>query len=306
MAYPKVAVIMSTYNGEKFIREQIDSILAQKDVDITLYVRDDGSTDNTVNIVRSYLKCGKVKLLVDDKNLRPGLSFLTLLKRVVNTETEFDYYAFSDQDDVWLEEKLIKAVDMIKGSDKPSLYCSNQILYRNGIREGLRFKEPPEMCLLGHITKNDFSGCTMVFDRALAMIIVERKTPKQDFLIPRCHDSWVYLIACIEGNIFYDHCSYILYRLHENNVVGVKHMSMIDRLHRFRNGSVKNNRSRSARYLLEAYPNFEFMERKYVDEMAYYLFSLKKRLFLISDFKKCKGEKEGKIAFIIKVIIGYI
>ncbi|WP_074743267.1 glycosyltransferase family 2 protein [Ruminococcus sp. YRD2003] len=306
MSNPRIAVIMSSYNGEKFIGEQIDSILAQKDVDVTLYVRDDGSTDNTVNIVRSYLNKGNVKLIVDGRNLRPGLSFLTLLKKVVKQETKYDYYAFADQDDIWLSEKLITAVKTIKDSEKPALYCSNQIIYRNGVREGMRFSVPPEMSLIGNITQNVFSGCTMVLDRELAEIVVERKTPKQDFLVPRCHDSWIFLIACVEGQPFYDHDSYILYRLHDNNVVGVKHLSLVDRLLRFKNGGVKNNRSRSAQYLLEAYPELGFTDRRYVEKMAYYRSSMKKKLSLIVDSSICKGSKEGTVAFILKVIMGYI
>lgn len=297
---------MSSYNGDRFIREQIDSILSQKDVDVTLYVRDDGSTDDTVSIVRSYLNRGNVKLLVDGKNLRPGLSFLTLLKIVVMNENEYDYYSFADQDDIWLDEKLISAINMICDSKKPALYCSNQIIYRNGAQEGMRFFQPPEMSLIGHITKNDFSGCTMVLDRRLAEIVVKRKFPGQDFLVPRCHDSWVYLIACIEGQPYYDHNSYILYRLHENNVVGVKKMSFLDRCQRFKNGNVKNNRSRSAKYLLNAYPNYYFDSRKYVEEMAYYSNEIKKKIALISDRRVCKGENEGSIAFIVKILIGYI
>lgn len=306
MLKPSVAVLMSSYNGEKYIKEQIESILAQKDVDITLYVRDDGSTDDTVGIIRSYLKNGNVKLLVDGKNLRPGLSFLTLLKRVVKSEPEYDYYAFADQDDIWLEEKMIRAVEMIKDSEKPALYCSNQIIYRNGVQEGLRFSEPPEMSLIGHITKNDFSGCTMLLDKALAGIVASKKSPNQAFLIPRCHDSWVYLLACVEGNIFYDHDSYILYRQHENNVVGVKHLSFFERVKRFLNGEVKNNRSRSARYLLAAYPKQLFEGRKYVEEMAYYKAGIREKIALISDRSVCKGEKEGNFAFIFKVLLGYV
>lgn len=84
MLKKQFAVLMSTYNGELFIKEQIDSILAQKDVDITLYIRDDGSNDNTVKLIKEYIKkydC--IRFMNDNNNLRPGASFMKLLLSVL-------------------------------------------------------------------------------------------------------------------------------------------------------------------------------------------------------------------------------
>ena len=114
--YPTVAVLMSTYNGEKYIKEQLDSIFNQKEVYVTLYVRDDGSTDNTLEIIKAYHN--DIILLPFDENKGPGLSFMTLLYHVMSLSTQYDYYAFADQDDIWMDVKLNKAIQQIQNNGK--------------------------------------------------------------------------------------------------------------------------------------------------------------------------------------------
>lgn len=96
-----VQVVMSTYNGEKYLKEQIDSILSQEGVDVRLYIRDDGSSDRTTDILASYQEHKNVKI-EKGNNLGFAKSFLTALDEC----DEADYYAFSDQDDVWEKDKL--------------------------------------------------------------------------------------------------------------------------------------------------------------------------------------------------------
>ena len=122
-AVPIVAVIMSTYNGEKFLDEQINSILSQKDVVVHLYVRDDGSTDSTRQILSNTQKNNKNLHLFFENNIGVGNSFM---KCLYYAKANYDYYAFSDQDDIWLPEKLIKAITFLEENHK-ELYCSNQM-----------------------------------------------------------------------------------------------------------------------------------------------------------------------------------
>ena len=190
----KVAVLMSTYNGEKYLKEQIDSILNQKSVDVTLYVRDDGSSDNTMKIISSYDSSNQVRIICDGENVGPGLSFMKLLFHVVKEQEEYDYYAFADQDDIWLEEKLYMAINKINSKDKPVLYCSNQTLYQGGKEKGMKFNSIPEISMIRSVSSNDFAGCTMVFNRVMALDIVSRKLPGKDFLKSRNHDAWIYMI----------------------------------------------------------------------------------------------------------------
>lgn len=96
----KVAVLLSTYNGSKYIKEQIDSILSQEGVNIDIYIRDDESTDETVNIIYEY-KSNNI-FLTEGKNIGVGNSFMELLYSVPEI---YDYYAFADQDDIWSEKE---------------------------------------------------------------------------------------------------------------------------------------------------------------------------------------------------------
>ena len=122
MHMKKVLVLMSTYNGEKYLRIQIESILAQKDVCVSLLVRDDGSSDATTLILDEYAKEGKLTWY-SGKNIRPAQSFFDLLFNAPESE----YIALSDQDDFWLPEKVYKGCEKVMKmpEDKPCMYCSN-------------------------------------------------------------------------------------------------------------------------------------------------------------------------------------
>ena len=95
----KVLILLSTYNGERYIKEQIESLLKQENVKVSILVRDDGSTDGTINILNEYQKQGKLKWYTGE-NLKPAKSFMNL----VENAPEYEYYAFCDQDDVWLKD----------------------------------------------------------------------------------------------------------------------------------------------------------------------------------------------------------
>ena len=94
---------MSTYNGEKYIREQLDSILAQENVDVSILIRDDGSKDATLSILDEYSKRDNLSYYVDSRNLGACNSFIDLIWHV---SLDYDYYALSDQDDFWLKDKF--------------------------------------------------------------------------------------------------------------------------------------------------------------------------------------------------------
>lgn len=119
----KVTVMVSTYNGEKYIKEQLDSIINQSYKNIDIYVRDDGSKDNTLNILKEYSKQKKIILLESNKNLGYPEAFYEIMRNVKKS----DYYAFSDQDDVWYEDKIEKGVKALEESDstKPALFFAN-------------------------------------------------------------------------------------------------------------------------------------------------------------------------------------
>ncbi len=169
----KIVVLMSTYNGELYLREQIDSILSQKDIELYLKVRDDGSTDSTVEILNEYAQKGKLTFSMGE-NCGVGNSFMKLL---YETEGQFDLYAFSDQDDIWLPNKLICAAKKLQEQKGPVLYASNQRLVDgNGKYLGLRYMTPPSCDYHQILCANQLSGCTMVFNRELFLLLKDKKT----------------------------------------------------------------------------------------------------------------------------------
>ena len=219
----KVAVCISTYNGEKYLAEQLDSILHQEGVDVTLFVRDDGSSDGTAALLTQYAEQYENVILLDksrSRNLGVRDSFLRILRYAWKKMGAGCYYSFSDQDDVWLPEKLKSAVDLLskKQDKKGRLYFSNKTVVDEDLHviqeERIQYTECFESCLF---TSYAF-GCTMVMDDALAFAVVKHQ--------PKCycyHDSWTYRLAkCLGASVLFDENSYIYYRQHEENVVGIE------------------------------------------------------------------------------------
>lgn len=207
----KVLVLLSSYNGEKYIDEQINTILDQCDIEVHLLVRDDGSTDGTAAILDKYKRKGKLEWY-GGKNMGWKSSFMNL---AVNSP-EYDYYAFSDQDDHWKPEKLSRALEVIKMMPQgPNLYMSNVIYWENGVDKGLSLPEKVRTDIYHSLLYSESFGCTMLFNKEL-MDIIKNNPPK----IEVAHDFWFAQVASILGNVFYDKNSYILYRQHEKNQLG--------------------------------------------------------------------------------------
>lgn len=222
-----VVVLMSSYNGEKFIEEQIRSIFAQEDVKVTLFVRDDNSTDNTRAILNK-LKHSYDQLFISfGKNLGVALSFMQLIEEVPITVS---YYALADQDDIWEPRKLATAIKMLNTNSNFLLYASNQKLVNtNNQFIKIRYSFVPPLDILNIIDKNYLSGCTMVMKRELILQIREKK-PANNLIKQRMHDTWIAAVASCLGEIVYDSDAYIRYRQHDNNVIGVKSISLRIRL----------------------------------------------------------------------------
>lgn len=208
----KVNVLMSTYCGDHFLREQITSILAQKGVDVELTVRDDGSSDNTCEILEEF---GNKKYLswYKGNNLGPAHSFLYLLKQSMNA----DYYAFSDQDDFWESDKLKVAVDMLdEFEDVPALYFSRTQLTNSQLVPTSVVQINPYLTFGESLVYEFVPGCTMVMNKKLRNII-NRYTPGY---LPM-HDVWIYSVALAVGSkVCFDTMPHILYRQHERNTIG--------------------------------------------------------------------------------------
>ena len=244
-----VCVLMSTYNGEKYIKEQLESILKQKNVSMKIIVRDDGSKDNTINILKEYEEQGKINFYKGE-NLKPAFSFMDLLYNA----PEMDFYAFADQDDVWLEEKLFAAIKkMEKNEHKETVYFSNVELVDENLNIIMVNNNRVRNNLGEAFAHSPAIGCTMVINNKMRKKIIEKNI---DGLQIGLHDSWIYRVALsIGANIVYDENYYIKYRQHQNNVVGLsKKKSFTNKI---RDIFRKRNKFKSyvAKNILELYSN---------------------------------------------------
>jgi glycosyltransferase involved in cell wall biosynthesis len=215
MAAKKVKVLLSSYNGEKYIREQIDSILSQTHKNLELYIRDDGSKDGTVDILKQYKNDSRVHVTAAE-NAGFAKSFFALLELAGDA----DYYAFSDQDDVWLPEKISMALEQLEGKaeDRPVLYFSNYDFYDAGMHYlSTHNSKKPRTCFRNSLVDCVPLGFNMVVNR-MAREMTVAHMPKM------CtgHDWWMYMLCAGLGEIVYDARVTVKYRRHTENVSGAE------------------------------------------------------------------------------------
>ncbi|EKT4525827.1 glycosyltransferase [Flavobacterium psychrophilum] len=218
----KILVILASYNGEEYIIEQIQSILSQKNVDVSISVFDDMSNDSTVEILKK--KFGDlIDIKVNKKASGSAANnFLNAILGLSNKLVdEFDYFAFADQDDIWLNNKLERAVEKLK-FEKSSLYCSNLDLWdeENNYNSIIRKDYPQKK--YDFLFEGGSAGCTYVFDK-LFCIKLKDSLANINYLNWKflSHDWLVYFIARINNyKVFIDRECTIKYRIHSQNVHG--------------------------------------------------------------------------------------
>lgn len=248
-----IQILMSTYNGEKYLAEQLDSLLSQtiaekEGWEMQILIRDDGSGDKTCDILQNYAKKdSRIRYFASD-NKGVIQSFFDLIDM---SEKDADYLAFCDQDDVWMPEKLERAVTKLTergkaanadkpfaiadkslaNADKPSanadkpaadmplLYCGRPLLTDSSLN-------PIDTVWLGGNLRPSFGnalvenicvGCTCVINHALADLL---RLGRPSFTT--MHDRWFYLVASCFGEVIYDTKAQIYYRQHGGNAVGMK------------------------------------------------------------------------------------
>jgi glycosyltransferase involved in cell wall biosynthesis len=210
----KVTILLSTYNGEKYLEEQLQSIYNQTYFEnCTLFVRDDGSKDGTVSILKKHEAEGKL-ILTCGENIGFVKSFFYLIKNA----PEADYYSFSDQDDVWKKEKVQRAVEMLENTSQlPSAYYSDyDIIDAQGkIKEKHHKTTTLIPTFFNAMTMNQSSGFTMLINSILRKELIKINVKQGQY-----HDYWAYLIAIGFGNLIYDNYTSAFYRRYENNESG--------------------------------------------------------------------------------------
>lgn len=212
----EVVVLMSVYNGAKYLRAQLDSILAQRDVTVRVLVRDDGSDDNCLEILRFYRKETSRVSLIAGENLGAAESFMLL----VNTcDLDSQYYAFSDQDDVWEPDKLITAVRTLEEAhipEFPLLYCSRSKLVDEDLRFlGLTSMPRKPIGFSNALIETVTCGGTIVLNKPAFDLL--SGVSGSDIVM---HDAWAYLVISAFGRVIFDDSGKILYRQHASNFAG--------------------------------------------------------------------------------------
>lgn len=214
----KVQVLMSTYNGEKYLEEQLDSILIQKDVNVLLLIRDDGSTDSTREILKKYEKKHACINVIYGENIGYKKSFMKLIK-LSNPEIEF--FAFADQDDVWFEDKLVRSVK--KMLERMKINRENAIVYQsipcivneNLKKQQIQYTHELPQSYEEALINGWVQGCTMAFNKRIRDYALNYIPG-----INTAHDKWIFCIGYFLGEVIYDNIPTIYYRQHSFNVTG--------------------------------------------------------------------------------------
>lgn len=303
----KITILMSTYNGEKYLTEQIDSILAQTYSNWELVIRDDGSSDGTVQIVEDYVKQEERVRWFDEneasaENLGPMKSFFLMLETV-----ESPYYMFCDQDDVWLPEKIettFQKMLEIETHSTPCLVHTNFTVTDENLN---RIGQGPLKAndgLYELLLSNDAPGCTMMINKNLRVLALNDLNSVQVM-----HDMWLGLLAAHFGKIAYIETPFILYRQHIGNVVG-QTTSLIGKL---RNLSSNSERQRIQTSINAASSLIQLHGSRFNNEELAYLETVKgfgtekfaKNLIDMYHNKVHKNSRVATIALIVKLAINH-
>ena len=222
----QVDILLATYNGEKYVAEQIDSILNQTYKNIHLIISDDCSKDNTPEILKEYEKKDKrITVYIQPHNLGVVKNIEFLLKKVTN-----ELYMLSDQDDIWLSRKVEKSVETLKKENADLVFGDLEVVDQNLKTIYPSFGD--YMLLNKKIKKyidsyrvnylyNCVTGCTVLSKKEFIEKILPIPTNSK-YLI---HDHWIGLIVALNGKLAYMPEKYIKYRQHGDNQVGIEKIS---------------------------------------------------------------------------------
>lgn len=215
----EIQVLISTYNGEKYISAQIESILAQSYQDVSLLIRDDGSEDATLKYIEKFAEKYKGKIrYFSGSNIGPKQSFFELIRLA---DPNASYYSFCDQDDIWMKDKLLKAVTALNKEEQnqPLLYFTPTILTDEKLTHikvwpGLSDVRPS---FFNALAENIVVGTTAVFNNNARKLLILENVNFQNMIM---HDWWSYLCISAFGQVIYDKEPSVFYRQHQANLIG--------------------------------------------------------------------------------------
>jgi rhamnosyltransferase len=251
-----VNILMATYNGQAFLKEQLDSLLAQTYTNWELWVRDDGSTDDTLKILEAY-KGSNIKVYTNNTPAKGACSNFAELFRMAKLDEHAKYIMFCDQDDIWLPHKIettlseMKRQEALYPGEPVMIYSDLELIDNKGNTTGHSLRLKNKVDLKNLVTFNYVLGCTMMTNRA--MIQKVNHVPEQAVN----HDYWIALVASIYRSAYINK-KLIRYRQHTQNA----------------SGNVAQNDSLSARI------------RRHIVEPRYEIEASKAKLTMLNEFYK--------------------
>lgn len=295
----KVVILMATYNGEEYIREQLDSIKQQSHRNWELIVRDDNSSDHTMNILKEYeQEDSRIKILQDSNgNLGQCKNFDVLMQYALNRSKLNDslYFMFSDQDDVWNNNKIelsVKKIIRIENSntdDSPILVYTNYLVSDSQLsQKEVAYKKPffyskKELASRLFI-QNWVMGCTTIINKSLLKLAVNIPDVAEN------HDNWIAILSSLAGKIEYVNEVTMIHRIHSNNVTTkLNTTSLIPRLSRVFNRFKNNNEYFQKKCLLYIFTRDRVQEK--IDEESRETLSSYKKII------ESKGMNAVMVAF---------
>ena len=304
-----VAVVMAYFNGQSFFKDQLNSILEQRHTQTTVYMFDDHSRPSIYSdpILKELVDRCNVHVAVRTHNAGFAKNFLLGLAEVPD---RFEYYAFSDQDDVWHEDKLEKAIAALEKfpSKEPALYCARTKIVDATCEHTLgyspRFNKLPSFA--NALVQNIGGGNTMVFNRAARDLIIKAAVSANVV----SHDWWCYLIVTGAGGyVVYDPEPCLKYRQHSNNLVGANTSwrARLVRIRgllqgRFRTGNDINLKALSEHVHLLTRDNLEILS----DFIEARQSSLIKRLFLFKRSGIYRQTLFGNLGLLLGIILNKV
>ncbi|SEH76382.1 glycosyltransferase family 2 protein [Epilithonimonas hominis] len=274
-----VAVLLSTYNGAKFLKEQIESIINQDFFEWKLYIRDDGSSDDSIKIIREYVQqYQNIYLIADNNNLGSAMSFISMLEKI-----DCEYYMFCDQDDKWFSNKISFSLQKIKVLEKK--YNSPALVFSDAMVSDAKLnvinksfwnynKSFPTILLKNPEFINVYNcapGCTIIFNNRLKIMLNDY----DNHII--MHDWYIMIKAFQCGYVDCIHEPLMFYRQHINNVVGAEKISGKGLMRKI--FSIKKT-------FIHQYKTYKFVSKYYkINFLQYYYLKLK---FTIRRFKVTK------------------
>lgn len=295
IAKKSIAILLSTYNGEKYLDQQLES-LSRQSCPFTLYVRDDGSTDNTIGIIKEWSDKIDIEILSNKEKLGPAKSFWELLKY----PNEADVILFCDQDDVWDEDKVEKSIIRL-GKHNCLSFCNCRIIDADGnLVQGKRLDETPDTSYERLFINGITQGCSMCMTRELKDFILSCTIN----CIPM-HDIIVMLYAKAFGKIAWIDEPLFSYRIHGKNVVA-KDKNPIRRVKKsLKNWKLSKDNSMSI-VAAELMANcIDVKEKEFLTAVSKYKFSISDKMRVLCNRKLNQVDHDSKRSYLGRILINW-